>query len=147
MRSVASYLLTMVVVILFFLHIGTTFMDKISGTMPDEVFTKSMIFAFVLLLCIVLVVRRSVIGGILYIIANTVYYGMEATSAMSTMDIVAIGTAALPIIFSIVVLLELLYAKVKQKSTKKDSKTDWYYSDENYDRKFDEREDRNNYKF
>ena len=48
-------------------------------------------------------------------------------------------------IIPIAVLLDLLADKGR-KSNPKDKKTDWFYNNENYDRKMDERADKNNYR-
>ena len=49
------------------------------------------------------------------------------------------------LIIPVAVLLDLLADK-NRKAHPKDKKTDWFYKNEAYDRKFDERADKNNYR-
>ena len=49
------------------------------------------------------------------------------------------------VIIPIAVLIDLLADK-NRKNNPKDSKTDWFYKNEQYDRKLDERADKNNYR-
>ena len=51
----------------------------------------------------------------------------------------------LGIILPLAVLIDLLLDK-NRKNNPKDKKTDWYYGNEKYDRKMDERADKNNYR-
>jgi hypothetical protein len=48
-------------------------------------------------------------------------------------------------IIPIAVLLDLLLDK-NRKNNPKDKKTDWFYQNEEYDRKMDDRADKNNYR-
>ena len=151
MKSVFSYLLLIAIVVIFFVQVGTVFMDKLHGTLADDLFKAQMIFAFVSLFCIILVFRRSIIGGILYAVSTIGFYGWMMTGnlggALDIGVIISMGTNAFYIILSLLVLIELLYAKARQKEAGSDKKTDWYYNEESYDRKFDERADKNQYKF
>ena len=151
MKSVFSYLLLIAIIVVFFAQAGTVFMDKLHGTLSDELFKAQMIYAFASIFCIILVVRRWIIGGILYTVSTIGFYGWMITGTIgegfSIGTMISTGANLFYIILSMLVLLELLYAKVRQKAARKDKKTDWYYNDETYDRKFDERADKNQYKF
>ena len=48
-------------------------------------------------------------------------------------------------VLAIAVLLDLLVDK-NRKLNPKDKKTDWFYKNEEYDRKLDDRADKNNYR-
>ena len=49
------------------------------------------------------------------------------------------------VILPIVAVFDILFDK-SRKANPKDKKTDWFYKNEQYDRKLDERSDKNNYR-
>ena len=49
------------------------------------------------------------------------------------------------LVLPIAILLEIIFDKYNKKNYK-DNKTDWYYNNEEHDRKYDERADKNNYR-
>ena len=117
------------------------------------------ILLFVVLVCMILVVKRKVIGGLIYLIAYGMYFGTSAVNGIMTIvngniDLVASagGSTYLNLLLSIVglilpiaVVLDLLLDK-NRKLNPKDKKTDWFYTNEAYDRKLDDRADKNNYR-
>ena len=56
-----------------------------------------------------------------------------------------IAISIIGIILPIAVLADLLLDKGR-KANPKDKKTDWFYNNEQFDRKLDERSDKNNYR-
>ena len=122
-------------------------------------FNWEVTISFVTLLCIILVVKRKMIGSLLYLMLYGVYFGEHLiTNIMSivggtsglTMDL------SLNLIFDLVavalaifVLLDMLVDKGR-KANPIDRKTDWYFKNEKYDEELkarDQREDKNEYKF
>lgn len=113
------------------------------------------ILLFVVLLCLILVIKRKIIGGLLYLLSYGIYFGTDIANniqnilnAMENIDInlyinlfMSIIGTALPI----AVMLDLLLDK-NRKNHPKDKKTDWFYANEKFDRKLDERADKNNYR-
>ena len=53
--------------------------------------------------------------------------------------------SAVGLVLAFCVLADLLIARVRRRDPK-DKKTDWFFQNEKYDREFDERADRNQYK-
>ena len=53
--------------------------------------------------------------------------------------------AAVGVILALFVFLDLMIARVRRKDPK-DKKTDWYFQNDKYDRKYDERADKNQYR-
>ena len=107
----------------------------------------------VTLVCIILFTRTKLIGGIIYLLAPFFYYGTEFVSVMPavisgtiTMDL-AIQTLVLMVelVIPIFALFILIYDK-KQEIRPVDKKTDFFYKNEAYDRKYDDRADKNNYR-
>ncbi len=107
------------------------------------------ILLFLTFVAMILVVKRSVLGGVIYLIGNGLYFGANIFNAMSaggTMNYLDMLISFIGIILPIAVLFDLLLDK-NRKSHPSDKKTDWFYKNKEYDREFDERADRNEYKF
>ena len=111
---------------------------------------------FVFLLCLILIVKRKMIGALLYLLTYGMYFGTNVTSNIQTILDVANGTtdisqylnlfmSVIGIILPIAVLLDLLWDR-ERKENPKDKKTDWFYKNQKFDREMDERADKNNYR-
>ena len=114
------------------------------------------ILLFVVLACIVLIIKRKIIGGIIYLLAYGLYFGADVINNIQTLlsavdqgvDINLYANllmSILGIILAVVTMLDLLMDKAR-KTNPKDKKTDWFYADEKFDRKLDDRADKNNYR-
>ena len=114
------------------------------------------ILLFVVLLCMILVVKRKLVGGLIYLLGYGMYFGvdlynnitamLEAGEEVSMMSIYMNSFASvLGMILAVAVLLDLLVDKGR-KANPKDKKTDWFYTNEQFDRKMDDRADKNNYR-
>ena len=111
------------------------------------------IISFVVLACIVLVVKRKIIGGLIYLGAYGMYFGVDLfnnigkvinnTASMETTINALISFVAISL--AVFVLFDLIFDK-SRKSVPKDKKTDWFYNNEKFDRELDERADKNNYR-
>ena len=117
--------------------------------------TMEIILLFVVLACLVLVVKRKIAGALIYLFAYGMYFGadiatkvtalFEDTSQFGLADYTALIISLIGVIIPVAVLLDLLADK-NRKAHPKDKKTDWFYKNEAYDRKLDERADKNNYR-
>ena len=113
------------------------------------------ILLFVVLVCIILVVKRKLIGALIYLLAYGLYFGVDIVnniqvvlSALETVDISLYMNIFISII-GVVLPLGVLFDMLMDKSRKlhpKDKKTDWFYTNEKFDRQLDERADKNNYR-
>lgn len=114
------------------------------------------ILLFVTLLSIVLVTKRKLVGGLIYVISYGMYFGVDlANNVMKMLEqgkttlgitvYTSTFVSLLAMILAIAVLLDLLVDK-SRKVNPIDKKTDWFYNNEQYDRKLDERADKNNYR-
>ena len=122
-------------------------------------FNWEVIIAFLTLLCILLVVKRKMIGSLLYLMLYGVYFGEHFITNIITLvqgqatfnvsfsmnlfvDVIAIALA-------LFALLDML-VDIGRKANPRDGKTDWYFKNEKYDEELkarDQREDKNEYKF
>ena len=117
------------------------------------------IISFIVLLCILLVIKRKLIGGLAYVLVYGLYYGEHF---VETMVVLSKGAETLSInlsmnlicdfiaiILAFFCIFDLLVDK-NRKANPKDRKTDWYFNNKEYDdelAKRDDREDKNEYKF
>ena len=113
--------------------------------------TVEIILLFVTVVCIILVFKRKLIGGIIYFLSYLAYFGTDLFKAIMpvfsgedvSVDYMTAFTSFLAIVLAFAVLLDLAVDKGRKP---KDKKTDWFYTNKEYDRQFDDRADRNNYK-
>ena len=111
---------------------------------------------FVVLACIVLIVKRKMLGALIYLLAYGLYFGADIVNNVSVL-LSAVETGVdiklyanllmslIGVLLPIITLLDLLMDKAR-KVNPKDKKTDWFYDNEQFDRKLDERADKNNYR-
>lgn len=158
MKNLSSWLLVMfmgmfwlfrVIVALSVQFGGTDFGGFITFNLSTEI-----ILLFTTIVCIIFVVRRFLIGGIAYLGTYLYYFGtyilehliLNKPETALSMDILQnIIVCALAIILALLVLLDLLIEKATRKSYS-DRKTDLYFKSDKYDRKYDERADKNQYR-
>ena len=123
------------------------------GIVPmNETFEIAILF--LTLLCVVLIVKRKMIGSLLYLTIHAIYFGGDVTNKLNILARNETLTLAqstefmfsmIGIILPLAVLLDLLLDK-NRKMNPKDEKTDWFYKNEQFDRKLDDRADKNNYR-
>lgn len=112
------------------------------------------ILLFVTLACFVFIIRRNILGAIAYFIAYGLYFGTDLYNSIVKMigeelqasDYFSMFISALGVIISLSTLLDITLNK-NRKGSVKDEKTDWFYTNKQYERKLDERADDNQYKF
>ena len=159
MKNFSTILLVMFVAMFWVFRLIVAFMYEIGQDLGGIVpYNQQMeiILLFVVLVCMILIVKRKIIGALIYLVAYGIYFGTNLISSFGTManpgeglidvtiylnGFIALVGIALPI----AVLLDLLLDK-NRKAHPKDEKTDWFYKNKDYDRKLDERADKNNYR-
>ncbi len=122
-------------------------------------FNWEVIIAFITLICIILVVKRKLIGSLLYLMIYGTYFGehlitsivplLNGQTAVSIGYVMNLFIDVIAIILALFVLLDMLVDKGR-KVNPRDGKTDWYFKNEKYDEELkarDQREDKNEYKF
>ena len=155
MKSLASYLITMFTIMfwLFRLIIAFTTTLKIDIGIEAVNMTYEIILLFVTLFAIILIIKRNIIGALIYFASYLLYFGTEAFTLISsliegtllTSQYMSLFFATIAIILAIATLLDVLFNKDRTNNGS-NKKTDWYYQNEKYDRQFDERADKNNYR-
>lgn len=157
MKKFSTYLLVMFAVVFWILRIVITFTSQIGkdflGVVPiNETFEIILLFAF--LLCAILIVKRKMVGALLYLALYAIYFGGDLTEKFAllangeTLDLgqsVGMIFSLVGIILPLAVLIDLLLDRGR-KEHPVDKKTDWFYKNEKFDRELDERADKNNYR-
>ena len=157
MKKFSTYLLVMFMIIFWVVRIAVTLMSQLGkdfmGMVPmNETFEIAILFAT--LLCLVLIVKRNLLGSLVYIVLHAIYFGGDITNKLNLIannESLTLGQnmqlmfSILGIILPLAVLIDLLLDK-NRKNNPKDKKTDWFYQNEEFDRKLDDRADKNNYR-
>lgn len=157
MKKFSTYLLVVFMMLFWVLRIVITLASQLGksfmGIVPmNETFEIAILF--LTLLCVVLIVKRKMIGSLLYLTIHAIYFGGDVTNKLNILArnetlILAQSTefmySLIGIILPLAVLLDLLLDK-NRKMNPKDEKTDWFYKNEQFDRKLDDRADKNNYR-
>ena len=103
------------------------------------------------------VAKRKMIGGLLYLLSYGMYFGVNVydsingiinvttESASNLLNYTNIFISIVAMILAVAVVLDLLADK-SRKLNPKDKKTDWFYKNKDFDRKLDDRADKNNYR-
>lgn len=157
MKKFSTYLLVMFMIVFWIIRIIITLASQLGkefmGIVPiNETF--EIIILFATLLCLILIVKRKLIGSLLYLTLHAIYFGGDITSKLGMMannETLTMAQSAdfvfsmLGIILPLAVLIDLLLDK-NRKENPKDKKTDWFYQNEKFDRELDERADKNNYR-
>ena len=157
MKKFSTYLLVMFMIIFWILRIIVTLLSEFGndfmGMVPMNK-TYEIVILFATLVCLVLIVKRKLIGSLLYIVFHAIYFGGDITNKLSIIsngEVLTLGQnmqlifSILGIILPLAVLIDLLLDK-NRKNNPKDNKTYWFYNNEDYDRKLDDRADKNNYR-
>lgn len=157
MKKFSTYLLVMFMIIFWIVRIIITISSELGkdfmGMKPmNEMF--EIIILFATLLSIVLVVKRNLVGSLIYLTLHAIYFGGDITAKLGVIsrnepltlaDTTNMFFSMLGIIIALAVLIDLLLDK-NRKENPKDKKTDWFYKNEQFDRELDDRADKNNYR-
>lgn len=157
MKKFSTYLLVMFMIVFWIIRIIITLASQLGkdfmGIVPiNEFFEITILFAT--LLCLILIVKRKLIGSLLYLVLHAIYFGGDITSKLGILanngslnltQSTELLFSMLGIILPLAVLIDLLLDK-NRKLNPKDKKTDWFYKNEEFDRKLDDRADKNNYR-
>ena len=155
MKNFSTWMLVMFMVMFWVFRVIVAVMPEFGTTLGGIAPLNQnleIILSFVVLVCIVLIVRRKLIGALIYLLAYGIYFGVDVINNIQTVLNGASMETALNVFISIIgiilpiaVLADLLLDKGR-KANPKDKKTDWFYNNEQFDRKLDERSDKNNYR-
>lgn len=154
MRSFTNWMIAMFMIMYWIFRVVVAYMasNYTNFVVQPINITIEIILLFITLICIVLVFKRNIVGGIIYFITYFGYFGIDLFRSIMPVFVgetaevsnyMTAFTSFIAIILAFIVLLDLSVDKGRKP---KDKKTDWFYANKDYDRELDERADKNNYK-
>ncbi len=154
-KTMSHYLIIMFMVMLLIFRFIVLFTTVLGIEFPIISVNEGIeiLMIFITLISIILFTKTKLSGGIIYLLASFVYYGPEFIKILPTalkgavsMDMaIQILVLMVELVIPIFALFVLLYDK-KQEINPVDKKTDFFYKGDQYDRKYDDRADKNNYR-
>lgn len=155
MRSMASYLLLFFMIMFWIFRLVVAFTSSIGvdiGFIPMDM-NIEIIVLFISLISIALVGKRKLLGAVIYLVSYGWYFGMDLSNIIigimngstTITDYSNAIASFIGVVLPISVFFNLLIDKNRTKNPV-DKKTDWFYKNEDYDRKLDERVDQNQYR-
>lgn len=108
------------------------------------------ILLFTTLLAFILIAKRKILGVIIYIVSYWGYFGMDLYSKMmsttsNVQDVMNIFVSFVGVLLPLFCLFDFILDKTRITNTQ-EKKTKWFYENKKYNREFDERADKNNYR-
>ena len=154
MQKFSTWMVLLLDIVFWIVRIIATYtsaMAIVFMSTPINLNTEIMLL-FVALLCFVLIAKRKLLGVILYLVSYLGYFGVDlwnnlvlTNGQISAANYMNVFFSFIGIALPIFTMLDWLLDKNKQLHPT-DKKTDWYYTNQKYDIKKDEREDKNNYR-
>ena len=154
MKKMSSWLITIFIIMFWAFRLIVAFASSMELNFPIKPIdlTVEMISLFVTFFAILLIVKRSLIGGIIYAATNIYYFGTyaykfisESGSSVSIDAVPDLFMAMVALILAVAILMDLALNKDRHEG--KDNKdTYWFYKNKKYDRELDERADKNQYR-
>ena len=156
MKNLSSWLITMFIIMFWILRLivaitGTLSMDFILKPIDNNI---EIILLFVVLALVPFIFKRKIWAAIIYLVVYGYYFGrglIENIMPMINGQVLSAETylnmfiALIAIVLPIVAIFDILFDKTRTKNPV-NKQTDWFYKNEQYDRKLDERADKNNYR-
>ena len=156
MTSLFSYLITIFGGMFWLLRvvIAVTYTLEVDFPIVPLNFSTEIILLFITILCMIFIIKRNIIGALVYFVAYGLYFGQDLYNGIvninngqtGVVDYISLFLSLVGVIIPFLTVMDIFLNKERKGSTK-DSKTDWFYTNEEYTRKLDERADKNQYKF
>ena len=155
MKNFSSWLIAIFALMFWgFRLIGTVLYSIGSNFLfaPSDM-TMEIILLFITFICICFIIKRKLLAALIYLVCHFIYYGptfinhfMQIINETLSIDLYM---ATLFEFFGLVLAIATIFDVLLDKSRKAnpvDKNTDWFYKNKDYDRKLDERADKNNYR-
>lgn len=156
MKNLSSWLITIFVMMYWLFRVvvaitGSMGIDFIVAPIDTNI---EIALLFIVLICIPFIFKRKLLGAIVYLGVYGWYFGRDLienvmkiinNETLSMQTYTEMFFALIGVALPILVLFDILLDKTRTKNPT-DKKTDWFYKNEQYDRKLDERADKNNYR-
>ena len=110
---------------------------------------------FATLPCFIFVFKRNIVGAAIYVAVYGMYFGnalyntinqINPEQGLNVANQIDMVCAIVGIVLPVLTFIDILFNKHRRAIVGGHKETDWYYNDDKYERNFDERADRNQYK-
>ena len=154
MRTMANYLIIMLTVVLFIFRLIVV----ITATMGIEFMIQpinvnyELALLFIMIICIILMSKNKLSGAVILSIASIAYYGPTLLGQLTGLSTGVNINSALEAVVSLACVIIPIFAffiiafAKEQEKRPVDKKTDFFYKTDRYDRQYDDRADKNNYR-
>jgi len=156
MTSLFSYLITTFGGLFWLLRVVVSITYTLGVNFPIVPldFNTEIILLFVTIIAMVLIIKRNIIGALIYFVTYGWYFGNDLYNNVTNIingqalgaDYLSVFISFIGVLIPFLTVMDIFLNKERKGSTK-DKKTDWFYENEEYTRKLDERADKNQYKF
>lgn len=155
MKNFSSWLIAIFAFMFWGFRLVATVMASLGNDFMFEPSNLTMEIAllFITFICICFIIKRRLWASLIYLIGHFAYYGTTfVTHFISIVDgsldmnlYMGVLFEFAGLILPLAALFDVLLDK-NRKAHPTDKKTDWFYKNEQFDRKLDERADKNNYR-
>jgi len=156
MKNLFSYLILMFIILFWILRVVVTLAATAGTSFVLTPLNTNIEIAllFVTLVCVALIVKRNMIGALLYLISYALYFGVDLYNNVNnilagedtTSSYLSIFVSAVAVILALAAFFDVAMSKSDKNGGAKNKKTDWFYSGNQYIREKDSRDDTNQYK-
>ena len=155
MRTMSHYLIVMLSIMLFIFRLVVVFTTVLGIDFMVQSYNVNfeIVFLLLMLVSIILLTKSKLSGAIIFVVSSLAYYGPSLLTQFNYLssNTITIDNAMEIIITLICVIIPIfsffiIASAKKQEKKPVDKKTDFFYKNEAYDRKYDERADKNNYR-
>lgn len=156
MKNLSSWLIAFFMIMYWGFRVVVAFMASLQMDFFIQPYDVNIEVAllFVVLLCVPFIFKRKLWAGIVYLVSYGWYLGVPIFTGIMSMingEQLSVDTymqmfmAFIGVVIAIFAIFDILFDK-SRKANPVDKKTDWFYKNEEFDRKLDERADKNNYR-
>ena len=153
--SMLSFTISLFTIIFWVIRVAVAFTASmnIEFLLTPLNLQTEIILIFITLISILLIFRRSIIGALIYLISYWGYFGIHiynilmGAETIVLKDNINIIVSILGILLPFIVFVNIGFSQSSKETNNKIKKTDWYYQNDKFDRQYDERADKNQYKF
>lgn len=155
MLSIFSYLITVFGIFFWIFRVIVSLMYSMSLDFFCQPINANIEIAilFATIPCMLFIIKRSIIWATIYLGIYAAYFGNALYEAILSIQENGIGVVntsnliivSLGVIIPLLTFLDILLNK-NRRGHGGDKQTDWFYKNEQFDREFDERSDRNQYR-
>ena len=156
MKNLSSWLIAFFMIMYWGFRVVVAFMASLQMDFFIQPYDVNIEVAllFVVLLCVPFIFKRRLWAGIVYLVSYGWCLGVPIFTGIMSMingEQLSVDTymqmfmAFIGVVIAIFAIFDILFDK-SRKANPVDKKTDWFYKNEEFDRKLDERADKNNYR-